>query len=121
MSITTACFSAPSPITSNKGIIRLSFHVKHSESNPQYIKLSDSLQLNSFANAIWTTAVTVSAVSYWKILVPVNLSPLASAFPFPRGFPVTTYKTCFRTRLSDPLLKWRERRRSLMWWLLALA
>lgn len=51
----------------------------------------------------------------------VNLSPLASAFPVPRGFPVTTYKTCFRTRLSDPLLKWRERRRSLMWWLLALA
>ena len=44
MSIITACFSAPSPITSNKGIIRLSFQIGCSKiSNYQHCKTATFL------------------------------------------------------------------------------
>lgn len=90
MSITTACFSPPSPITSNKGIIPLSFQRISSKHSSQIQQPSKSSCFSSWTKprALETTANTMISgfkhghlISGLPSLLPMNSQHWASGFP----------------------------------------
>lgn len=127
MSIITACFSPPSPITSNKGIIPLSFQWKvkkhhNFQHKPTFLEIFSkrgSRNENEATERPQTENQRFHAWGYHFRFVPdfsrllVSFRLRLPFFPFFPNFPSQS-----QNRFPS---KWRETQQSLMSWLSVLA